>query len=232
MYITSKHLQLISQEELKAFEDENKLKLPKHYADFLTNYGTGTYGGAIYIYQPNVKELKGYAKYKFWNHKEAPITNEQIEECAVIGASIDSDFIAVHPNVSGYILLPRNSDNIKLFHYNDDGFTNTIEEIGLFLFREKLDDFFETSNINTVCFRFTKTPLKPVVNSFKSNFKHDYLVQNKYVCQVFFIDMGGSVRFNLSNSYTIVSYADYGVQYFEVVKKHLIENGFELHIDS
>lgn len=93
MYCTSTQMKLLSGSELQTLEQKGMDKFPRPYMDFMKNYGSGTYGGAICIYTPDFNSLKNFAEYDFWNYEEAPITKEQLHECAVIGNSIDGQII-------------------------------------------------------------------------------------------------------------------------------------------
>ncbi|MDE6364537.1 MAG: hypothetical protein K2L86_09825, partial [Lachnospiraceae bacterium] len=129
MYFTSTQLKLYSDQELLPSEYQGRLKLPQPYCDFMKTYGVGTYSGVICIDSPDFHVLDNYSAYDFWQHENAPITREQIEECAVIGNSIDGDYIAIHPNLDGYILLPRHSDTISFFPYSDESFIDIVCKI-------------------------------------------------------------------------------------------------------
>ncbi len=226
MYCTSTQMKLLSGSELRTLEQKGLDKFPRPYMDFMKNYGSGTYGGAICIYTPDFNSLKNFAEYDFWNYEEAPITKEQFHECAVIGNSIDGDFIAVHAEVKGYILLPRESDIITLFQDNDENFICTINKIGKLLYDENLADYFEPVGNKQVFLRASDRNIHDLARRFKRAFKGDYLIENEYVCEVFLIDMGGYVRFNYSYGHEVaVFYSDYGLACFEKVKKFLKENG-------
>ena len=226
MYCTSTQMKLLSDSELISFEQKGLLKFPQPYIDFMKNYGSGTYGGAICINFPDFNILKDFAEYDFWEYKDAPITKEQLHECVVIGNSIDGDYIAIHAKVKGYILLSRGSDIIELFPYANENFICTINKIGKFLYGEDLKNYFEPVENNHVFFRTTDRNIHGLAEQFKTIFRGDYLIENKYICEVFLIDMGGYIRFNLAYGFEVaVFYSDYGLAYFEKVKKFLNENG-------
>lgn len=226
MYCTSAQMKRLSDSELISLEQKGLPKFPQPYIDFMKTYGIGTYGGAICIHFPDFDILKDFAEYAFWEYKDAPITKEQLQECVVIGNSIDGDYIAIHAEVKGYILLPRDSDIIELFPYAGEDFICTINKIGKFLYEEDLENYFEPVGNNPVFFRAADRDPHDLAGQFKTIFRGDYLIENEYVCEVFLIDMGGYVRFNFSSGFEVaVFYSDYGLTYFEKVKKFLKENG-------
>ena len=143
----------------------------------------------------------------------------------VIGNSIDGDYIAIHSQVEGYILFPRDSDVIKLFPYDEESFICSINEIGKFLYDEDLENYFEPVGTQSLFFHASGEITNALIERFKAMFKGDYLIENEYICAVFLRCMGGYVQFNLAlKSEIAVFYSDYGVACFEKVKKFLIEN--------
>ncbi|MBO5146884.1 MAG: SMI1/KNR4 family protein [Lachnospiraceae bacterium] len=227
MYCTSEQKKRLSDSELISLEQKGMLKFPQPYIDFMKTYGSGTYGGAICINFPDFNILKDFAEYDFWEYKDAPITKEQLCECVVIGNSIDGDYIAIHAKVKGYILLPRDSDMIELFPYENENFIGTINKIGKFLYDEEdLENYFEPVGNNHEFFRTADRNIHDLAGQFKTIFQGDYLIENEYICEVFLSGMGGYVRFNLSSGVeAAVFYSDYGMAYFKKVKKFLMENG-------
>lgn len=226
MYCTSTQMKLLSESELISLEQKGLLKFPQPYSDFMKTYGSGTYSGAICINIPDFNILKDFAEYDFWEYKDAPITKEQLHKCVVIGNSIDGDYIAIHAKVNGYILLPRGSDNIELFPYDNENFSCTLNKIGKFLYDEDLPNYFEPAGNNQVFLRASDRNIHGLAEQFKTIFRSDYLIENEYICEVFLIRMGGYVRFNLACGFEVaVFYSDYGLACFEEVKKFLNENG-------
>ena len=226
MYCTSTQLKLLSESELVFLEHQGLLKFPQPYRNFMKTYGDGTYGGAICIYRPDFNLLKNYAEYDFWEYDNSPIRREQMKECVVIGNSIDGDYIAVHRDVDGYIMLPRHSEQIELFPDKDEDFLCTIGKIGYSLYEEDLENYFEPAGSNYMFLHYSGKDMHDLIRRFKAVFKNDYLIENEYTCKVFFASMGGYVRFSLSKGYEIaVFYSDYGFAYFEKVKEYLNGNG-------
>lgn len=226
MYCTSTQVKLLSDSDFISFEQKGISKFPQPYVDFMKTYGIGTYGGAICIGAPDFDILKNFAAYHFWKFKDAPISEEQFCECVVIGNSIDGDYIALHSQVEGYILFPRDSDVIKLFPYDEESFICSINEIGKFLYDEDLENYFEPVGTQSLFLHTSRENTDALIEGFKTVFKGDYLIENEYICDVFLRRMGGYVQFNLAlKSEIAVFYSDYGLACFEKVKKFLIDNG-------
>lgn len=226
MYCTSTQFRRLSESELISIEHNGQIKLPQSYRDFMKTYGDGTYSDAICINCPDFELLNKYAKDDFWEYDGAPIRREQMKECVVIGNSIDGDYIAIHDDADGYILLPRHSERIELFSYRNEDFLRTVNRIGEFLYSEGLDDYFEPSVSKYMVMRCTIKNVSKIISRFKAVFPSDYLIENEYTCKIFLSRMGGSVRFNLSSDHEVVIYySDYGIAYVEQVKRFLNENG-------
>ena len=226
MYCTSTQRKLLSESDLAHLERQGQLKLPQSYRNFMKIYGDGTYGGAICINSPDFNLLNQYAEYDFWEYDNSPIRREQMKECIVIGNSIDGDYIAIHADVDGYIMLPRHSDQIKLFPNHDEDFLCTINEIGYSLYGEDLDNYFEPAGSDYLFLHYSGKKMQNLIRRFKTAFQNDYLIENEYACEVFLLRMGGYVRFSLSKGFEVaVFYCKYGSEFFETVKKYLCENG-------
>ena len=222
MYCTSTQVKVLSDSDFISFEQKGISKFPQPYVDFMKTYGT------ICIGAPDFDILKNFAEYHFWKFKDAPISEEQFCECVVIGNSIDGDYIALHSQVEGYILFPRDSDVIKLFPYDDESFICSINEIGKFLYDEDLENYFEPVGTKSLFLHASGESTNALIEQFKEMFKGDYLIENEYICDVFLRRMGGYVQFNLAlKSEIAVFYSNYGVACFEKVKKFLTDNGCE-----
>lgn len=228
MYCTSTQFRRLSESELVSIEQKGQIRLPQAYRDFMKTYGDGTYSGVICINCPDFELLDKYAEDDFWEYDGAPIRREQMKECVVIGNSIDGDYIAIHDDVDGYILLPRQEDRITLFPYSNEDFLCTVNRIGEFLYNEGLDDYFEPG-VSKYMFMYCRgKKMHPIIERFKAAFPCDYLVENEYVCEVFLFRMGGYVSFRHSGgggSEIVIYYSDYGMTYVEQVKRFLNENG-------
>lgn len=226
MYYTSTQFKLLSESELVSLECQGQLKFPQPYREFMKTCGTGTYGGAICISCPDFNLLKQYTEYDFWEYDDSPIRREQMQECVVIGNSIDGDYIAVHPDVDGYILFPRHSEQIELFPGHDDDFLCTVEQIGYFLYEEYLEKYFEPVGSDYMFLHYSRRNVHDLIKRFKAVFQNDFLIEDEDMCSVFFISMGGYVRFRLSTGYEVAAfYSNYGLEFFERIKKFLEENG-------
>lgn len=226
LYITSTQLKLLTANELTSLGRQGELRFPQQYCNFMQTYGVGTYGGAIYINAPDFDILKDFSECDFWQHENAPIMQEQIKDCVVIGNSIDGDFIAIHSNINGYILLPRQSDIITFIPYSDEEFVESVNKIGFCLYNEKLEGYFEPVGCNHVFLRSVNKGLYDIADRFKSLFQNDYLIENDYICEVFFLRLGGYVRFNLAYGFEVaIFYSHYGLDFFQEIKKFMNENG-------
>lgn len=123
-------------------------------------------------------------------------------------------------------MLPRHSDQIELFPDNDEDFLCTIGKTGYSLYEEDLENYFEPVGSNYMFLHYSGKDMHDFIRRFKAAIKNDYLIENEYTCKVFFISMGGYVRFSLSKGYEIaVFYSNYGFAYFEKVKDFLNGNG-------
>lgn len=195
MYYTSTQFKLLSESELVSLECEGQLKLPQPYREFMKTCGTGTCGGAIYINRPDFNLLKQYTEYDFWEFDDSPIRREQMQECVVIGNSIDGDFLC------------------------------TVEKIGFFLYEEHLEKYFEPAGSDAMFLHYSGRNVHDLIKRFKAAFQNDFLIENEDMCSVFFISMGGYVEFKLPTGYEVaVFYDNYGLEFFEKIKKFLNEN--------
>ncbi len=226
MYITSTQLQVFSEHDLVSLEQQGHVKFPQPYRDFLKTYGGGTYGGAICINGPDFNLLKQYAEEDFWEYDNSPIRREQMKECVVIGNSIDGDYITVHPAVRGYILLPRDSEQIELFPDDAQDFLCTVNKIASFLYDEELEEYFDPGGNDYLFLHYSGKNVEELIACFQAAFPSDYLIDDEYACKVFFLCMGGHVRMSRSKGFEVaVFYSKYGLDFFETVKKFLCENG-------
>lgn len=226
MYYTSTQFKRLSESELVSLECEGQRKLPQPYREFMKTCGIGTYGGAIYINRPDFNLLKQYTEYDFWEFDNSPIRREQMQECVVIGNSMDGDYIAVHPDIEGYILFPRHSDRIERFPDHDDNFICTVEKIGYFLYEEHLEKYFEPVGSDSIFLHYSGRNVHDLIKRVKAAFQNDFLIENEDMCSVFFISMGGYVAFKFSTGYEVaVFYSNYGLEFYERIKKFLNENG-------
>ncbi len=100
--------------------------------------------------------------------------------------------------MNGCLLLPRGSDKIALFPYDNENFICVLNQIGKFLYDEDLADYFEPAENKAVFFRTATRTVHALSGQFKTIFAEDYLIENEYVCQVFLMPLGGYVRFNLA----------------------------------
>ncbi|MCL2580236.1 MAG: SMI1/KNR4 family protein [Oscillospiraceae bacterium] len=232
MYITSQNIKKISQDKLHEIETKIGFSLPASYKGFLKTFGEGTYNGAVYICFPNDTLLKEneFARYDFWQHEEAPITQTQIEECVCLAQSVDGDMLIIHKSVNGLVLLPRHSDQITLFPIDLYDFRLTIDNVIKQLFTDNEIDACYFENSPKSKFMYSRLDnVHDFIRLFKSRFVCDFLIENKYNCNIFLLSMGGFVRFSLNNySEAAIFYDDEGLSVFEDVVKFLQDNGFEV----
>ena len=181
MYCTSTQVKLLRDGDFISFEQNGIPKFPRPYIDFMKTYGIGTYGGAICITAPDFDILKSFAEYHFWKFKDAPITEEQFCECVAIGNSIDGDYIAIHSQVKGYILFPRNSGIIKLFPYDEERFIYSINKIGKYLYDEDLENYFEPVGAQSLFLHASSEITNALIERFKAMLKGDYMIENEYI---------------------------------------------------
>lgn len=197
MYLTSKKLNRIEKNQLDQFQKASGLPLPSAYREFLETFGIGTYGGALCISFPDTEVLKEFVSYGFWLHENAPITQEELGECVVLGNSIDGDFLAIHPKVTGLILLPRHDEYIKVFPFKATAFLTVLDEVFVHLYQDNAIAYFEPANGGKHKFmHLPEKKLPDLAQRFKSAFSSDFLIENQFVCIVFLLPMGGYVRFN------------------------------------
>jgi hypothetical protein len=232
MYITSTHKDVISGQTLNEVEEKTGLVLPVAYRAFLETYGRGTYDGGIIIhFPPDTELLKQFVDYEFWNHEDAPVTRQQIGECAVIGYSIDTDYFAIHKNVNGLILFPRHSEEIALFAMHDTDFCITLNEIITHLWGKQAltveGIYFESHcQINHLFLHYKTKELFDIAQLFKASFKYDHLVEDQYICIVFLRRMGGYVRFNYHFGFEVAIFYDQDeIKIFNEVEEFLKQNG-------
>jgi len=228
MYLASKQLNTVDQSRLTVFQRQTGLTLPPTYCHFLETCGEGTYCGNLDIGFPDEVVLQTFASYDFWNHDNAPITKTQIGECISLGCSVDGDYLAIHADVDGLIMLPRGSDEISLFKFDKSDFCSTLDAVFTCLYGEDPGDtYFEPSNPDEKFVRLRSFgDLHSLARSFKSAFAYDFLIEDeKYTCQVFILDLGGSVRFNLAGGLEVViRYSNSGWETYSKVRDFFNRN--------
>ena len=176
------------------------MTLPKSYRAFLQTFGTGTYNGVICVNAPDDVVLKEFAEHEFWELEGAPITQEQIGQCIALANSIDGDFLAIHADVDGLILLPRHSDKIEVFKISKGDFRVTLDAVCIRLYSDYKPTecyFGSYLNVKHKFMRHYPEDGRPdIVRQFKASFKYDFLIEGEYACLVFLSRLGGYVRFN------------------------------------
>ena len=176
MYCTSDQRKLLDDSDFLPFEQAGFLHVPRPYMDFMKTYGIGTYAGALCLTGPDFHILKDFGEYDFWDFQDAPITREQLPECAAIGNSIDGDTLALHPRVKGYLLLPRHSDRISLFARGHKDFVDSLREIGRFLYGEELENYFEPAAGRSLFLHLSGGAIQDLARRFKARFLGDHLI--------------------------------------------------------
>jgi len=234
MYITSKNLNKISRSDLKKIEKDIGFILPRSYKQFLETFGTGTYAGTIVIDIPD-ERIKESELHDFWEHKNSPISKEEVGECLCLANSIDGDFLAMHKNYDGLILLPRYSEIITVFPIDKNDFRLTLNCVFKHLYNEDTASYyyFEPTISTNHKFMFAQSEnIYHLIQELKSNFSIDYLVEDQYICKIFLHSMGGYVRFNLSvlqygvkKVEVAIIYTDGGINVFSGVVGFLQRHG-------
>jgi len=202
MYITSKNLNKRSKSELDAFEKETGLILPISYRNFLETFGTGTYAGVFVIEFPDDVRLIDFANYDLWNHENAPITQEEIGECTCLVSSVGGDFLAIHKNVNDLILIPRHSEEIKLFQIINGDFRATLNNVFKCIGYGEESDIFNyfatgrSSYSKFMRFYSNSAGLLRLIELFKSTFPCNFIMETKFEYTLFLYSMGGCVCFN------------------------------------
>lgn len=119
-YLVTDKLQTCSNAEVSAAEVELGTMFPAGYREFVTTLGMGDYCGFVRMYDPaEIVKSRSERQSQFteyahqWENGFEVLSKERLRECIVIGASIDADLIAFHPDIPGTIYeLPRHNSTI------------------------------------------------------------------------------------------------------------------------
>ncbi|MEI7024403.1 SMI1/KNR4 family protein [Paenibacillus sp. y28] len=238
MYMVSGLRSVVTDGELNDTEQRSGVRLPEAYRRFLTTYGEGTYRGVLNITRPDTGVLGEFAEYEFWEHDEkSPISREQIEQCVVVGTSIDGDFLAVSSEADGLLWLPRHSDRISL---------DQVHELELFqaFLNRKIAEVYESSPAEPAYFepwhgqtqhafflldkyRFTLPELAPLV---KAQFGADLYISDEYSAQIFLQSLGGYLRLNYANGVEVAVFYEQGREtLFQQIADFLENHGCREH---
>ncbi|WP_342551589.1 SMI1/KNR4 family protein [Paenibacillus sp. FSL R7-0652] len=214
MYIVSRMLKPVPQQELQQVEQEQSARLPSAYQRWLQQYGEGTYSGWMNIQRPDPEVLKPFADYDLWEHsEETVISQDQLQECISIGSSVDGDFLAVHADVDGLIWLPRHDEQITVWPSNDRSLADTLDRIYCGYYRRDMPfrpAYFEPWNEErrSVFYNFSGKEngisMKELADLCQSRYSWDLVIEDEYMCRLFRTAVGGYVRFNYAYEREIV----------------------------
>jgi len=234
VYLVSQRLAPIPSETLCHIEQERQVIFPEGYAHFLQQYGEGTYRGWMNIQAPDTEVLRPFADYDIWEHDEtSPITQEQIQQCVAIGTTIDGDFLAVHPQVTGILWLPRHSQYIKLKALKADSYTEKLDQLYGEIYSNDVEGlpYFEPWNGMKKHAFFLFNPeheydtLQSLAKRVQKAFEPDFLIDNSYTCKSFVRALGGYIRFNYANGREVaVCYEADADALFQDISKFLTRN--------
>lgn len=227
----------------QALAKEEAALFPPGYLRFLQRFGAGTYRGWMNVYLPDTEVLKPFAEYDLWEHDaDSPITQQQIGQCVAIGTTVDGDFLAVHPQTDQLLWLPRHAERLKALSLQ--GQEQGDEEMYARLLDKIYRQVYGSDQEGTVYYEpwsetrshlFLRLPsvqdrllLPKLAGMCREAFLPDLALENEYVCQLFYRQLGGYVRFNYANKQEVaVVYEEYAEQAFAVMKQWLISKGCE-----
>lgn len=226
MYLVNEHVQPVERATLLRFQQDHHIQLPEAYCEFVQQYGVGTYCGVLNIEHPDAQQLQEFVEYQLWEHDEhSPITNEQLAECIVIGTTIDGDFLALHPQVSDLLWLPRHSTEIEVRQY--DSQASWIEMMDQWLTMSYGDSFqkmqqhryyeswtpsqqhrsltfhpSEKGN-NLLSISSSAEQLIQVADQINTQLPADLKIESPYSCLLFWRSIQGYARFNYAYGYEV-----------------------------
>jgi len=240
MYLVSKTKPL-SEEQYQIFTNQNIASFPPGYLLFLRVFGAGSYRGWMNVYLPDTEVLKPFTEYDFWEHDEnSPITGQQISQCIAIGTTIDGDFLAVHPQTSQLLWLPRHADQIEALSLqapdqeDESTYTIMLDEIYRQVYGQKQDQaVYYQPYSDTLSHLFLRLPpeqglpnLSQLATRCRAAFPPDLIVETEYVCYLFYKQLGGYIRFNYAyGQEAAIMYEQAEQQMFAVMKQWLLSQG-------
>ncbi|WP_409176421.1 hypothetical protein [Brevibacillus fortis] len=240
MYVVSQPKRL-SDGQNQALEKEKAAFYPPGYLHFLQQFGAGTYRGWMNVYLPDTEVLQPFAEYDLWEHDaDSPITQQQISECVAIGTTVDGDFLAVHPQTDQLLWLPRHAERLMALSLqeqeNDERYARVLDEIYRQVYGSDQEGavYYEPWS-ETRSHLFLRLPpvqdglsLLKLASMCREAFLPDLTIENEYVCQLFYRQLGGYVRFNYANKQEVaIMYEEDAEQAFVVMKQWLLSKGCE-----
>lgn len=204
MYIVSETKGL-SEHLRHLLEAENAELYPPAYTKFLQQYGEGTYRGWMNVQAPDPEVLRPFAEYGLWEHDEdSPITEQQIGECTAIGTTVDGDFLAVHPGVSGLLWLPRHAEQIQAIPLSAGegeeavGYALILDGIYRRIYgRSQEESVYYEPWTGTREHVFLRMPpgagqlaLTELADLYRADHPPDLFIENPYVCYLFYRELG------------------------------------------
>lgn len=240
MYIVSKPKPL-PHDRCQEFASETTAVYPPGYLRFLQQYGEGTYRGWMNVQQPDPEVLQPFADYGLWEHDEdSPITEQQIAECIATGTTVDGDFLAVHPEISGLLWLPRHSEHIQVlplqaWEQEDEGvYTLVLDEIYQHVYGSNQEGavYYEpwTGTGSHLFLRLPPGPDSPslpeLAGMCQTDAPPDLTIETPYACHLFYQHLGGYIRFNYAYGQEVaIFYEQDAQQAFDVMKQWLLSKG-------
>ncbi|WP_238655618.1 hypothetical protein [Paenibacillus piscarius] len=244
MYIVSEPVGL-SEHQRQQLEAEKTALYPPAYLRFLQQYGEGTYRGWMNVQLPDPGVLRPFAEYGLWEHDaDSPITEQQIGECTAIGTTVDGDFLAVHPGVDGLLWLPRHAEQIQVIplpsggQEDEGGYTLILDGIYRQMYgRSQEESVYYEPWTGTRQHLFLRMPpgagqmmLTELAELCRADHPPDLVIENPYICYLFYRELGGYIRLNLANGQEVaVFYEQAAGQVFARLKEWLLSKGGELY---
>ncbi|MFX3631758.1 MAG: hypothetical protein ACE3L7_11665 [Candidatus Pristimantibacillus sp.] len=242
MYIVSRPMPLSDvRSQALAKEEEDIASFPPGYLRFLQRFGEGTYRGWMNINLPDNEVLIPFAEYDLWEHdSDSPITQQQIGQCISIGTTVDGDFLAVHPQTSQLLWLPRHAEHVKAIslqarEQEEEGmYALVLDEIYLQVYGSNQEGavYYEpwTGSQSHLFLRLPpgndQLSLPELAGMCREAFSPDLSVENQYTCYLFYRQLGGYVRFNYANKQEVaIMYEQDEQQAFVVMEQWLLSKG-------
>ncbi|GED67117.1 hypothetical protein BRE01_08190 [Brevibacillus reuszeri] len=242
MYMVSQP-KALSDDQNKKLAQEEVTAYPPGYLLFLQRFGEGNYRGWMNVHLPDTEVLKPFAEYDLWEHDaDSPITQEQIGQCVAIGATVDGDFLAVHPPTAQLLWLPRHEEYVRAILLQER--EQNDEELFAWVLDEIYHQVYRTSQQEAVYFEpwtdsgkhvFLRLPpgqdqlsLQELAGMCRVSLPPDLSIENEYTCRMFYRHFGGYVRFNYANGQEVaIKYEQDEQQAFAAIEQWLLSKGCE-----
>ncbi|MGF9905260.1 hypothetical protein [Brevibacillus porteri] len=160
-----------------------------------------------------------------------------------IGTTVDGDFLAVHPQTDQLLWLPRHAERLMALSLqaqeqeDDEMYARVLDEIYRQVYESDQEGavFYEPWS-ETRSHLFLRLPpvqdglsLLKLASMCREAFLPDLAIENEYVCQLFYRQLAGYVRFNYANRQEVaVMYEEDAEQAFAVMKQWLLSKGCEV----